>query len=206
MSDAFSERLRDAVRTVPDFPIEGIMFRDITPLLSMPGMLEEITDRFAEDMEKMGWFPDVIVGPEARGFIFGPLLAARLGIGFIPIRKPGKLPAETHSLQYELEYGSNTLEMHVDSLSTDQKVVIIDDLLATGGTIQACGDLCNMSGAQVLGALFVIELIGLGAREKLNPMPVHALLDFPAQSLRRRECMFLTQRSGYEGGAGRRDA
>tara|TARA_B100001996_G_scaffold286149_1_gene226396 strand:- start:8858 stop:9400 length:543 start_codon:yes stop_codon:yes gene_type:complete len=180
MSDAFSERLREAVRTVPDFPIEGIMFRDITPVLSMEGMLNEITDMFIKDMEEMGWHPDVIVGPEARGFIFGPLLATRLGIGFIPVRKPGKLPAEFHSVEYDLEYGSNTLEMHVDALNAEQKVVIIDDLLATGGTIQACKDLCSMSGAQVLGALFVIELIGLGAREKLNPMPVHALLDFPA--------------------------
>ncbi|MEE2759240.1 MAG: adenine phosphoribosyltransferase [Candidatus Thermoplasmatota archaeon] len=180
MTDAFIERLRGTVRTVPDFPIEGIMFRDISPVLSEPGMLDEITDRFVHDMEQRGWKPDVVIGPEARGFIFGPLLASRLGIGFVPIRKPGKLPSEVSSIEYTLEYGSNTLEIHTDALEENQNVVIVDDLLATGGTIGACAELCQTLGANVVGALFVIELIGLGARENLSPIEVHSLLDFPA--------------------------
>ena len=104
MSDAFLDELRETVRTIPDFPIDGIMFRDISPVLSGGGLLAKVTDRFVEDIAKLGWEPDVIVGPEARGFIFGPLLAERLGIGFVPVRKPGKLPAETRRIEYTLEY------------------------------------------------------------------------------------------------------
>jgi len=180
MSDEFLTDLRDAVRTVPDFPIEGIMFRDITPVLSDPGLMSGIIDRFAEDMEGRGWRPDAVVGPEARGFIFGPLLAAHLDISFVPIRKPGKLPYEAHSVEYDLEYGSNTLEMHVDALEAGQNIVIIDDLLATGGTVSACVELCRRAGANPIGSLFVIELEGLGARELLAPLPVHTLIEFPA--------------------------
>jgi len=180
MSDGFLTSLRDAIRTVPDFPIEGIMFRDITPVLSDPGLMSGIIDRFAEDMEGRGWRPDAVVGPEARGFIFGPLLATRLGISFIPIRKPGKLPYDSHSVEYDLEYGSNTLEMHVDALQPDQNIVIIDDLLATGGTVSACVELCRRAGANPIASLFVIELEGLGARQLLAPLPVHALIEFPA--------------------------
>ena len=180
MTDAFIERLGETIRTIPDFPIEGIMFRDISPALSKPGMLDEITERFANDLQEKGWNPDVIIGPEARGFIFGPLLAARLGIGFVPVRKPGKLPSEVIQVEYTLEYGSNTLEMHKDALQSGQNVVIIDDLLATGGTIGACAELCQSMGANVIGTLFVIELIGLNAREYLSPIEVHSLLNFPA--------------------------
>lgn len=180
MSDEFLTSLRAAIRTVPDFPIEGIMFRDITPVLGDPGLLSGITERFAVDMKDLDWRPDAVVGPEARGFIFGPLLAAHLGISFVPIRKPGKLPYETHSVEYDLEYGSNTLEMHVDALKEGQNIVIIDDLLATGGTVSACVELCRRTGANPIGSLFVIELKGLGARERLNPLPVHALIEFPA--------------------------
>ena len=156
------------------------MFRDISPLLSEPGLLSEITERFVADIQKKGWEPDIIVGPEARGFIFGPLLAARLGVGFVPIRKPGKLPSDVSRIEYTLEYGSNVLEMHTDAIEAAQNVVIIDDLLATGGTIGACAELCDLAGANVIGALFVIELIGLNARENLHPIEIHALLDFPA--------------------------
>ena len=180
MSDELLQSLRGAIRTVPDFPIEGIMFRDITPVLGDPGLMSGITERFANDLEGLGWRPEAVVGPEARGFIFGPLLAATLNIPFIPVRKPGKLPADTISAEYNLEYGSNTLEMHTDALSTGQRVVIVDDLLATGGTVGACVDLCDTQGAVGVGALFVIELTGLGARENLSPVPVHALVDFPA--------------------------
>jgi len=180
MSDAFLDELRETIRTIPDFPIDGIMFRDISPVLSGAGLLTKVTDRFVEDITKLGWEPDVIVGPEARGFIFGPLLAERLGIGFVPVRKPGKLPAETRRIEYTLEYGSNVLEMHKDAISEGQKVVIIDDLLATGGTISACAELCQEAGGDVLGALFLIELDGLDARSAIAPIPAHALLQFPA--------------------------
>ena len=180
MSDELLQSLRGAIRTVPDFPQEGIMFRDITPVLGDPGLMSDITKRFVSDMENMGWRPEAVVGPEARGFIFGPLLANELGISFIPVRKPGKLPSDTISAEYNLEYGSNTLEMHTDALYSGQKVVIVDDLLATGGTVGACIELCSSQGAEVTGSLFVIELSGLGARKALSPIPVHALIEFPA--------------------------
>ena len=149
MDDDLLNRIRGTVRTVPDFPIEGIMFRDITPVLGEPGLLSSITDRFAEDLQKLGWEPEAVVGPEARGFIFGPLL-------------------------------SNVLEIHEDAIQPGQRVVIIDDLLATGGTISACASLCEELGAEVLGALFLIELDGLGAREAIEPVKAHALLSYPA--------------------------
>ena len=175
-----TRRLKDAIRTVPDFPIEGVMFRDITPVLGEPGLVSSITDQFAEDLQKLGWRPDVIVGPEARGFIFGPLLADRLGCGFVPVRKPGKLPAPSRRVEYSLEYGSNALEMHEDAIEPGQKAVIIDDLLATGGTISACASLCEQSGATVQGALFLIELDGLGARDEIAPVKAHSLVTYPA--------------------------
>ena len=180
MSNDLTRRLKDAIRTVPDFPIEGVMFRDITPVLGEPGLVSSITDQFAEDLQKLGWRPDVIVGPEARGFIFGPLLADRLGCGFVPVRKPGKLPAPSRRVEYSLEYGSNALEMHEDALAPGQKAVIIDDLLATGGTISACASLCEQSVATVQGALFLIELDGLGARDEIAPVKAHSLVTYPA--------------------------
>ena len=171
MDDDLLKRIRGTVRTVPDFPIEGIMFRDITPVLGEPGLLSSITDRFAEDLHKFGWEPEAVVGPEARGFI---------GCGFVPVRKPGKLPSSTRRVEYSLEYGSNALEIHEDAIQPGQRVVIIDDLLATGGTISACASLCEELGAEVLGALFLIELDGLGAREAIEPVKAHALLSYPA--------------------------
>lgn len=117
------------MRTVQDFPIEGIMFRDITPVLGAPGLVSSITDRFVEDLQQLEWSPDAVVGPEARGFIFGPLLADRLGCGFVPVRKPGKLPSTTRRVEYSLEYGSNALEIHDDAIQPGQSIVIIDDLL-----------------------------------------------------------------------------
>ena len=178
--DELLSRITESVRTVPDFPIEGVMFRDITPVLGEPGLVSSITDRFVTDLKKLGWKPDSVVGPEARGFIFGPLLADRLGCGFVPIRKPGKLPSSTKRVDYSLEYGSNALEIHEDAIQPGQRVVIIDDLLATGGTISACARLCEELGAEVLGALFLIELVGLGAREAIEPVKAHALLSYPA--------------------------
>ena len=169
-----------SIRTVPDFPIEGIKFRDITPVLAEPGLLKIISDLFVDNLKELNWIPDVIVGPEARGFIFGPLLAERLGIGFVPIRKPNKLPHSKIKIEYSLEYGTNTLEIHEDALTKGQKIIIIDDLLATGGTISACAELCLKLGVEILGSLFLIELIGLDARKKLSPIPVHSLLQYPA--------------------------
>lgn len=180
MSNDLTRRLKDAIRTVPNFPIEGVMFRDITPVLGEPGLVSSITDQFVEDLNQLGWQPDVVVGPEARGFIFGPILADRLGCGFVPVRKPGKLPAPSRKVEYSLEYGSNSLEMHEDAILPGQKVIIIDDLLATGGTISACARLCEETEANVLGALFVIELEGLGARDHIAPVEAHSLITYPA--------------------------
>tara|TARA_B100001094_G_scaffold324445_1_gene377060 strand:+ start:1065 stop:1607 length:543 start_codon:yes stop_codon:yes gene_type:complete len=180
MSNDLTRRLKDAIRTVPNFPIEGVMFRDITPVLGEPGLVSSITDQFVEDLNQLGWQPDVVVGPEARGFIFGPILADRLGCGFVPVRKPGKLPAPSRRVDYSLEYGSNSLEMHEDAILPGQKAIIIDDLLATGGTISACARLCEETEAIVLGALFVIELEGLGARDHIAPVEAHSLITYPA--------------------------
>tara|TARA_B100001093_G_scaffold236513_1_gene226604 strand:- start:298 stop:849 length:552 start_codon:yes stop_codon:yes gene_type:complete len=173
-------QLQQQIRTIPDFPIEGIMFRDITPLLSSGEYLNKLTDMFVQICIHNKWVPDYIVGPEARGFIFGPLLAAKLGVGFVPVRKPGKLPSSTIQIEYSLEYGSNILEMHDDAIPPGAKIIIIDDLLATGGTVDACVKLCQQQGAEVIGNLFVIELEGLGAREKLHPIHCESLLFYPA--------------------------
>ncbi|MBT3357824.1 MAG: adenine phosphoribosyltransferase [Euryarchaeota archaeon] len=180
MLDEFTERLRNTVRTIPDFPIEGIQFRDITPVLSDGKLLSEITDRFVKEMNDRNWQPDAVVGPESRGFIFGALLAAKLGIAFIPVRKPGKLPHAIIREEYSLEYGTNVIEIHKDAIMPDQKLVIIDDLLATGGTVRACHKLCNRLDANILGNLFVIELDGLGGSESLYPIESVSLVKFPA--------------------------
>tara|TARA_B100000029_G_C16980302_1_gene743363 strand:- start:51 stop:593 length:543 start_codon:yes stop_codon:yes gene_type:complete len=180
MPEDITQKLRETVRTVPDFPIEGIMFRDITPVLSDGSLLSATTQLFIEKMEEVGWKPDAIVGPEARGFIFGALLAAELGISFVPVRKPGKLPASKMRVDYSLEYGTNSLEMHDDALAPGEKAIIVDDLLATGGTVNACIDLCNLAGAEIIGALFVIELDGLNGRESISPVPAISILEFPA--------------------------
>ena len=175
-----SQILKSTVRTIPDFPIEGIMFRDISPILSNGILLREITERFVQIIQENNWEPELILGPESRGFIFGSLLASRLGIGFIPVRKPGKLPHSTIEIEYSLEYGTNKLEMHDDAISAGQKIIIIDDLLATGGTVEACVKLCNKLGGKVISNLFVIELEGLGAIEKLAPIPCISLIKYPA--------------------------
>ena len=138
MSDNITQKLADTIRTIPDFPIEGILFRDISPILSDGILLRDITERFVQIIQENNWEPELILGPESRGFIFGSLLASRLVIGFIPVRKPGKLPFSKIEIEYSLEYGTNILEMHDDAISAGQNIIIIDDLLATGGTIEAC--------------------------------------------------------------------
>lgn len=168
--------VRDRIRAVPDFPKPGILFRDITPLLSDPRAFHMVIDALVEQF--IGHEIDAIVAIDSRGFIFGAPLASRLNTSFVPARKPGKLPAETISVGYALEYGQGSLEMHKDALSAGDKVVVIDDLLATGGTAAAAGELVLSQGAEVLAYAFVIELDALGGRAKLGPAPVLSLLHF----------------------------
>ncbi|NOR73484.1 MAG: adenine phosphoribosyltransferase [Mariprofundaceae bacterium] len=167
--------LHDYIRDIPDFPKPGIVFKDISPLLADG-------EAFSASVSELACLipqgTDVIVGIEARGFIFGAALAAQLGIGFVPVRKPGKLPGEVHSIEYELEYGIDVLEIHRDALSEGHKIVIVDDLLATGGTARATVDLVRQLGAEVAACLFVIELGFLGGRDLLNDVPIHALVSY----------------------------
>ena len=164
------------IRDVPDFPKAGILFKDITPLLRNPDAFRETLDRLAAIAEKQK--PDALVGIESRGFIFGAALAARMGIGFVPVRKPGKLPADTVKASYELEYGTDSIEMHKDALKQGERAVLVDDLLATGGTMEACCRLVESVGATVTSCCFVIELAFLEGRKKLEKYPVHALIRF----------------------------
>ena len=179
MEDDIIDSLYGAIRTVPDFPIKGIMFRDITPVLADGELLTSLVDRMVMDMDALGWQPTHIAGPESRGFIFGSMVADRLGVGFVPVRKPGKLPYQVASAEYALEYGTNTLEIHTDAIKQGDRVVIVDDLLATGGTVAATVGLCRGLGASVEGAMFLIELEGLGGSAKIG-VDAHSLLTFPA--------------------------
>ncbi|MCB9098165.1 MAG: adenine phosphoribosyltransferase [Anaerolineales bacterium] len=168
--------LANTIRSVPDFPIGGILFYDITTLLKNPTALKESIDqltRYYQDKRI-----DMVVGIESRGFIFGMPLAYQLGTGFVPIRKPGKLPAETISASYDLEYGSNTLEVHIDAIEKGQRVVIVDDLLATGGTASATCSLIDKLGGEVVGLAFVIELSFLNGRDKLQGYDIFSLLKY----------------------------
>ena len=159
-------RLKDWIREVPDFPKPGILFKDITTLLKEPAALREAADRLAERFADRRI--DHVVGIEARGFIFAPLVAVRLNAGFVPVRKPGKLPARIAARTYELEYGTDTLEMHVDGLASGDRVALIDDLLATGGTARAAADLVDSVGARVEAIGFVVELTYLEGRRRLE--------------------------------------
>jgi adenine phosphoribosyltransferase len=168
--------LASTIRSVPDFPIEGILFYDITTLLKDPAALKESIDQLVERYRDAG--VDAVVGIESRGFIFGTPLAYQLGVGFVPVRKPGKLPAETAAESYELEYGTNTIEIHVDAIEKGQKVLIVDDLLATGGTAQATCRLVKKLGGEVVAVAFLIELDFLRGREKLQGYNVFSLLHY----------------------------
>ncbi len=170
-------KLEDYIRSVFDFPIPGIHFRDITPLLenvqAFRQTIEDLADRVS------GWGKiDRIAAPEARGFIFAAPLAVRLGAGLIPIRKPGKLPYKTVALSYELEYGQNTIQMHEDSFRPGDRILLVDDLLATGGTMDACRQLIEQQGGVVAGAVFVIELLDLKGREKVKIDNIATLIPF----------------------------
>lgn len=163
---SLTEDLKSKIRTVPDFPEPGIQFRDITPVLEDPGLSRRILDRFLEAFS--GTHIDAVMGIESRGFIFGMPLALRLGVPFLVVRKKGKLPADTVSHSYELEYGTETIELHRDAVKEDQHILLHDDLLATGGTARAASELIRKEGGVVAGYGFVIELTDLKGAEKLN--------------------------------------
>ena len=167
---------KSLIRTVNDFPIKGIEFRDITTVLKDPEGLQASIDQMAEKLKGVDF--DIVIGPESRGFIYGVPLALRTGKGFVPARKPGKLPAETISKSYELEYGTNTIEIHKDALKPGQRVVIADDLLATGGTCKAVCELIEAAGATVAGVVFFIEIEELNGREHLKNYPVHSIVKY----------------------------
>ena len=164
------------VRDVPDFPVDGILFKDITTLLQDAEAFRQAIDSLHEKVRDLEL--DLVVGMESRGFILAAPLAYLLGVGFVPVRKLGKLPAETISVEYELEYGSNTLEVHRDAVGPGQRVLIVDDLLATGGTVAATVDLVRELGGTVVATAFLIELKALAGRDKLNGLPVHSLITF----------------------------
>lgn len=168
--------LASTIRGVPNFPIEGILFYDITTLLKNPAALRESVDRLTHHYQNMDI--DLIVGMESRGFIFGMPLAYQLEKGFVPIRKPGKLPAEKISESYDLEYGHNTLEIHLDAIEKGQKVLIVDDLLATGGTARASCNLIEKLGGEVVSLAFIIELSFLKGRDKLSEYDIFSLLQY----------------------------
>ncbi|MDE0935828.1 MAG: adenine phosphoribosyltransferase [Mariniblastus sp.] len=170
-----SINLVDFIRDVPDFPKPGITFKDITPLLGSHAALTECIDQFVDQYQ--GEKIDVIAAAEARGFLFAVPLAMRLGVGMVPIRKPGKLPFKKYSYSYDLEYGSDTLEMHVDGIQEGQNVLVIDDLLATGGTVQACCEMIESCGGKVAGCAFLIHLQFLEGLKKLDKYPVFSLID-----------------------------
>lgn len=169
-------RLRDYVRSIPDFPKKGILFRDITPLLLDDGAFGDAIDLFY-DRYREGKI-DKVVSIESRGFILGSVLAYRLGAGFVPVRKPNKLPAETIREAYTLEYGEDTLEMHSDAVRRGDMVLIVDDLLATGGTAVAASRLVERCGGTVSELAFLIELSFLGGRERLHPRPVFTVIQY----------------------------
>ena len=170
------EDLRRRIRDVPDFPEPGIVFKDIMPLLADPAALQEVTELLGEWAEPRR--PDVILGAEARGFILGAAVAYKLGCGFVAARRPGKLPWRTVSSSYALEYGENSLELHADAISDGQKVLVHDDVLATGGTARAICDLAEQLGGEIVGLAFVIELDFLEGRKQLEGHDVHSLLHF----------------------------
>lgn len=168
--------LKAHIRDIPDFPQPGILFRDITPLLGNPVAMRYSIDLFADQVAE--YRPDYIVGIESRGFMFGVPLAYKLGVGFAPVRKPGKLPAAVHRASYALEYGNDTLELHQDAFPAGSRIFIVDDLIATGGTAAATAELVEQTGCTVAGFGFVIELVGLEGRTKLPEAPVTVLLQY----------------------------
>jgi adenine phosphoribosyltransferase len=168
--------LKEKIREVPDWPQPGVGFKDVTPLLADPQALDQTIAELA------GWAgerkPDLILGAEARGFILGAAIAREVGCGFVPARRPGKLPPETVSATYQLEYGTNALELHPDLIPQGSRVLIHDDVLATGGTVEAIGGLVEQLGGEVVGVCFIIELTFLGGRPRLSKYDLHALIEY----------------------------
>lgn len=164
------------IRDVADFPKPGILFKDITPLLASPAGLSLAVEFLTQPFRDK--HIDIVVGAESRGFIFGTAVARNLSAGFVPIRKPGKLPSQKLSLTYELEYGKDTVEIHADAIRPKQRVLLLDDLLATGGTMKACCSLVEKLGGDIVGVAVLIELLGLGGREKLEGCPLHCVLSY----------------------------
>lgn len=179
MAPDYVEQLKGMIRSVPDWPKKGIVFRDITTLLKDPRGLALAMELLATPYKDSQI--DLVVGAESRGFIFGTTVADRLSAGFVPVRKPGKLPAATRSAGYELEYGTDTLEIHVDAIEAGQRVLLVDDLLATGGTMKACCDLVRLLGGEIVGAAFLIELGFLHGRDKLAGIDVQSVICYDAE-------------------------
>ena len=170
------EHLKKLIREIPDFPKPGILFRDITPLLADPVAFRTAIDLLA--LHFHGQQIDAVAAAEARGFIFAAPLAIELGLSFVPIRKRGKLPFKVHSFSYELEYGNDTVEMHQDAMSPGHRVLLVDDLLATGGTMKACCELVEQTGATIAGCAFLVELAFLKGRQKLAPYNAFSLISY----------------------------
>jgi adenine phosphoribosyltransferase len=170
------DSLKARIRDVPDFPEPGVLFKDIMPLLADPACLHEVTDLIADWAEPRK--PDVILGAEARGFILGATVAYKLGCGFVAARRPGKLPWKTVSATYALEYGENSLELHADAITSGQRVLVHDDVLATGGTARAICDLAEQLGGEIVGVAFVIELDFLEGSKQLEGRDVHSLIHY----------------------------
>ena len=170
------QQIKSCIRNIPDFPKPGIQFKDITPLVKHPATLRLAISELIRPFRDAPL--TAVVGMEARGFIFGSLAAWELGIGFVPLRKPGRLPYDVQSISYDLEYGSASLEVHLDALDSGDRVLLVDDLIATGGTAAASCQLVEKLGAQVAGCAFIVELDGLGGRDRLKPFEVHSLIHF----------------------------
>jgi adenine phosphoribosyltransferase len=170
------DQLQQFIRDIPDWPKPGIVFKDITPLLADAGALNLAIERLTEPFR--GQSIDLVAGAESRGFIFGAAVARSLGAGFIPIRKPGKLPWKTHTVSYELEYGNDSVEAHQDAVGAGQRVLLCDDLLATGGTMRACCDLVERMGGSIAGISVLIELSFLNGRSRLADHEFHTVLRF----------------------------
>ena len=176
MTVSSADDLRAKIREVPDFPKPGILFYDITTLLKDPDAFREVIDRMTEQVKDSA--VDLVVGMESRGFIFSAPMAYQLHAGFVPVRKLGKLPAETIEVEYDLEYGTATLEIHKDAIQPGQRVLIVDDLLATGGTVQGTIELVQRLGGEIAGLSFMVELTGLHGREQLGDFQIHTLLTY----------------------------
>ncbi|MFN8619433.1 MAG: adenine phosphoribosyltransferase [Chloroflexota bacterium] len=170
------ESLRAEIREVPDFPKPGILFYDITTLIKQPAPFKEAIDLMVEPFKDRK--VDVVVGMESRGFIFSAPMAIALGAGFVPVRKLGKLPGETISVEYALEYGTNTLEIHKDAISAGQRVLVVDDLLATGGTVLGTIELIRQLKAEIVGLSFLVELLFLKGRDRLSEYDIHSIVQY----------------------------